>query len=55
MVVAVKEVVMVDDQLNWMMVMNAVYLLAFSDDKEVKQLHIMMLMKVKFLQHHDDV
>jgi hypothetical protein len=47
-----KEVVMVDDQMK---VMDVVYLLAFYDDKEVKQLHKVMLMKTRFLHYHDDV
>jgi hypothetical protein len=51
----VKEVEMVDDQLNKMMVMDIVYLVVFYDDKEVKQLHIMMRMKTRFLRSHDDV
>jgi hypothetical protein len=43
---------MVDDQMK---VMDVVYLLAFYDDKEVKQLHKVMLMKTRFLHYHDDV
>ncbi len=55
MFVIEKVVEMIDDQLNLMMEMDVVYLIVFSNDKEVKKLRIMMLMKIKFLQYHDDV
>jgi hypothetical protein len=55
LVMQVKEVVMVDVHLNLMMVMDVVYWMILSDDKEVKQRHKLNLMMVMHLHYHDDV
>jgi hypothetical protein len=55
LVMRVMEVEMVDVRSNLMRVMDAVYLMALFDDREVKQRHKVKQMKVRHLHYHDDV
>jgi hypothetical protein len=55
LVMRVKEVEMVDVHLNLMKVMDAVYLMILSDDREGKQRHKVKRMRALHLHYHDDV